>query len=241
MAAEGARSRAVVAIMAKAPRPGRVKTRLTPPLTPAGAGRLARAFLVDTVRLVAGVPGARGAVLYAPARARAVFARLAPGFVLVRQPSGDLGHRLRAGVRRLLRLGLGPVIVIGADIPALSRATLTQAVRALDGGRADVVLGPSADGGYYLIGVRRPCDALFARIPWSTAGVFDRTRARARARGLRVLVLRRAWDVDTPADLHRLRRWLEHRGGGGPAATRRVLAALHPPRQRTPWHLRGSG
>jgi len=218
----------VIGIMAKAPRPGRVKTRLSPPLSPAAAAALARCFLLDTVRRVAQVGGARGAVIYAPRRARPLFARLAPGFALIPQASGDLGHRLRAAFDRLLRGGTDAAVVIGSDTPSLPPALLRQALRALDDPATDVVLGPSDDGGYYLVGMRTTHAALFEGIAWSTSTVLAETRARARARALRVRILPGWWDVDTPADLARLRRWLGARPDAQLPHTRRFLSRLNP-------------
>ena len=218
--------RAVIGIMAKAPRPGRAKTRLSPAIDPAAAARLAHAFLLDTVTLVAHVARARGALLYSPRGARHVFRRIGPGFLLVPQGPGDLGRRLAAAFDRLFRRGAGPVILIGADTPTLPRAVLERALRVLDDPATDVVLGPSEDGGDYLIGRRAPRAALFEDGAWSTASVFSATLARARAARLRVVRLRRWWDVDTPDDLARLQRWLAGRSRSTLPATRRALAAL---------------
>jgi uncharacterized protein len=213
----------VIAIMAKAPRPGRVKTRLAPPLSPAGAARLARCFLRDTIARVAQVDRARGAVLYTPHASRRAFRPMAAGLMLVPQRSGDLGRRLAFAFRDLLDLDLGPVVVIGSDAPALPASVLERAVRRLADPRVDGVLGPSEDGGYYLVGLRRPCAALFRGIAWSTSKVFEQTMARAREQRLRIVVLPRWWDVDTPEDLRRLRGWLASQPAGELRHTRRFL------------------
>jgi rSAM/selenodomain-associated transferase 1 len=194
--------------MAKVPRSGRVKTRLTPPLSQAGAASLARCFLLDTVARVAKVDRARGAMLYTPRASREVFRRMAGGFILVPQRSGDLGRRLASAFRDLLQLGLGPVVVIGSDVPSLPISVLEEALSSFEDSRLDGVLGPSEDGGYYLIGLRKPSPELFRGIAWSTPKVFEQTMTRARAQRLRIRILPRWWDVDTPEDLQRLRRWL---------------------------------
>ena len=214
--------------MAKAPRPGRVKTRLTPPLSRAGAARLARCFLLDTVARVGDVKRARGAVLYAPRTSRTVFRRMARGFILVPQRSGDLGRRLDAAFRDLLRLGLGPVVVIGSDVPSLPTSVLEQALSSFQDRRVDGILGPSEDGGYYLIGLRKPSPALFRGIAWSTPKVFRQTMTRARAQRLRIRIMPRWWDVDTPGDLQRLRRWLASRPRADLTHTRRFFEKLAP-------------
>lgn len=217
--------RAVIAIMAKAPQPGRVKTRLAPPLSPAAAARLARCFLRDTVARVAQIDRARGALLYAPRASRPVFRRMAAGFLLVPQRSGDLGRRLAFGFRDLLDLDLGPVVVVGSDVPSLPTSVLDRAVRRLADPRVDGVLGPSEDGGYYLVGLRRPCATLFRGVAWSTPKVFEQTMARAREQRLRIAVLPRWWDIDTPEDLRRLRAWLASQPGTELRHTRRFLAS----------------
>jgi rSAM/selenodomain-associated transferase 1 len=218
----------VVAIMAKAPRAGRVKTRLSPVLSPAAAAGLARCLLLDTVDRVGRIEHARPALVYTPRTARRFFARVAPGFVLVPQRGGDLGRRLRSAFERLLGLGAGPVVVIGSDAPSVPTSVLERALEALHDRRTDVVLGPSQDGGYYLIGLRRPSAGLFAGVAWSTPAVLAQTLARARARRLRVTVLRRWWDVDTPRDLARLRRWLAGRPRAELPRTRAFLASGGP-------------
>jgi rSAM/selenodomain-associated transferase 1 len=220
--------RAVVAVMAKAPRPGRVKTRLTPPLSRAGAARLARCFLLDTLARVARVERARGAVLYAPRTSRPMFRRIAAGFLLVPQCSGDLGRRLAMAFRDLLHLGLGPVVVIGSDVPSLPASVLEQAVGTLQDSRVDGVIGPSEDGGYYLIGLREPSPALFSGIAWSTPKVFEQTMTRARRQRLRMTTLAGCWDVDTPQDLERLRRWVGALPRTDLSHTRRFLDELGP-------------
>jgi len=222
------RFRGVIAVMAKAPRPGQVKTRLTPPLSRAGAARLARCFLLDTLARVAEVERAHGAVLYAPRRSRPVFRRMAAGFVLVPQRSGNLGRRLAMAFRDLLHLNLGPVVVIGSDVPSLPTLVLERAMSTLQNSRIDGVIGPSEDGGYYLIGLRKPSPALFSGIAWSTPKVFAQTMTRARAQRLRITTLPRCWDVDTPADLERLRRWVGSGRRTDFTHTRRFLQKLGP-------------
>jgi rSAM/selenodomain-associated transferase 1 len=216
-------SRGVIAVMAKAPRPGRVKTRLTPPLSRAGSARLARCFLLDTIAGVAQVERARRVVLYTPRTSRQLFRRMAGGFILVPQRSGDLGRRLASAFRDLLHLGLGPVVVIGTDVPSLPTSILEEALSRLDDPRVDAVLGPSEDGGYYLVGLRKLSPDLFRRIAWSTPKVFEQTIARSRAQRLRIRLLPRWWDVDTPEDLDRLRRWLAAHPRADLAHTRRFF------------------
>src|SRR5262245_16776458 len=153
--------RVAVAIMAKAPRPGEVKTRLCPPLTPGEATELYRCFLLDKIAQVRGLERAVPVVAFAPDDARAEFAGLAPGFALLAQRGAGLGERLTAAVADLLERGHAGVLMLDTDTPTLPRACLEEAVRCLATGAADVVLGPTEDGGYYLIGLRSPAPGLF--------------------------------------------------------------------------------
>jgi rSAM/selenodomain-associated transferase 1 len=208
--------------MAKAPRAGEVKTRLCPPLSPVQAAELAEAFLLDVIEAVRSLEMATPVIAYAPADARALFEALAPDFALVLQRGADLGERLAHVFDDLLATSAQAAIVIGSDAPTLPRAILDAGVDRI--GRADLVLGPSEDGGYYLIGLREPRPELFADIAWSTGTVFEATTARARARGLRTAILPIWFDVDTGRDLERLGASLAAAGSAAPH-TRRVLAA----------------
>ena len=211
-----------VAVMAKAPSAGTVKTRLCPPLSPVEAAELADAFLRDAWTGVRALEGVVPAVVYAPDAARAFFEALAPGCALFSQRGGDLGARLAHAFDDVLALDVAGAIVIGSDAPTLPRAILAQAIVEIVA--TDVVLGPSDDGGYYLIGLRAPRPELFADIAWSTDTVFDATLARARAAALRTVILPSWFDVDRPGDLDRLAASLAEPGVRAPH-TRRVLAA----------------
>ncbi|MGH7354245.1 MAG: TIGR04282 family arsenosugar biosynthesis glycosyltransferase [Candidatus Rokuibacteriota bacterium] len=213
-----------VAIMAKAPRPGEVKTRLCPPLSPAQAADLGRAFLLDKIAQVRALPGVTPAIAFTPEDERALFARLAPGFTLVPQRGDDLGARLHSTLDELLRHGHAAALAIDSDTPTLPSELLEEAVRVSGSRDVDVVLGPTEDGGYYLVGIRAAHRELFDAIPWSTAAVLATTLARARAAGLRTVCLPAWFDVDTPADLERLRAELDATPEGA-RETRRLLAA----------------
>jgi rSAM/selenodomain-associated transferase 1 len=177
-------------VIAKAPVPGRVKTRLCPPCTPAEAAGIAQAALADTLAAVAATP--------APRRLLALDGTpgpwLADGFEVVPQPSGGLGDRLADAFARTD----GPAFLIGMDTPQVSPALLRHASRRLAG--ADAVLGPAADGGYWGIGLRRPDPAVFAGVPMSTSRTGRVQRERLAARGLRVRDLPVLRDVDTFTD-----------------------------------------
>jgi uncharacterized protein len=197
-----------VAIMAKSPRPGAVKTRLCPPLLGEEAAALARCFLLDKIAAVRALIGARPVIAYAPEDAHAEFAALAPDFELVPQRGADLGTRLHRLLGELLGAGYAGAMAIDTDTPTLPQAFLQEAVDSLRRPGPDVVLGPTEDGGYYLIGVRAAHPALFHGIPWSTAAVREVTLRQAAAAGLKAFCTPAWFDVDTPDDLQRLRATL---------------------------------
>jgi len=190
--------------MAKHPVPGRVKTRLAAALGADAACALYRAFVLDLAERLAALPYA---VTWAYTPPDAPFAELLPGARCRPQRGRDLGERLAAALAEELAAGPGPVLAIGADAPHIPAAALAAGAAALTHG-ADVVLGPAADGGYYLIGLRGPAPGLFAGIAWGTAGVLEATLARAAAAGLAVHLLCPSFDVDQVADLSRLRALL---------------------------------
>ena len=216
-------TRVALCIMAKAPEAGRVKTRLCPPLSPADAAELYSCFLLDKIAQARGVAGAEGVLAYAPAEAAAVFEALAPGFALLVQRGDDLTARLVAVCDELFRWGLDAAIMIDSDTPTLPTERLERAVALMRDSGPDLVLGPSEDGGYYLIGLRRPHPELFEGMPWSTPAVLDETLGRARALGLSSTMLEAWYDVDTAADLVRLQADLADRSDGGPHHTRRFV------------------
>jgi uncharacterized protein len=207
-----------IAVMAKAPRAGQVKTRLVPPLTPEAAGRLSACFLSDiteNIRLAARAAAIQGYVAYAPAGLERMFdGVLAPGTGLVlADGSGELpprvhgfGRSLLDAARALFARGHESVCLLNSDSPTLPTALLAEAARALAAPGHRVVLGPADDGGYYLLGMKAPHAHLFEDIAWSTGAVAAETRARACALGLSIVELVPWYDVDDGAALERLRR-----------------------------------
>jgi len=187
----------VICIFAKPPVAGQVKTRLAAALGSERAAELARAFLDDTISAVQALPWAQPAL--------ATTEIVESGLPLLLQGEGDLGERIERVLRAALQVA-PPAIAIGADAPALPRRFLEAARAALD--RADAVVGPAEDGGFYLLGLRLCPEGLLAGLPWSASDTFTRTVERLRARGLRVEVLERWFDVDRAEDLERLRALL---------------------------------
>jgi rSAM/selenodomain-associated transferase 1 len=215
-----------VAIMAKAPWPGEVKTRLCPPLDAAQAAALYRCFLLDKIAAVRSLANASPVIAYWPEAAGAEFAALARDFSLVPQRGPDLGARLHATLTALLVDGHPGAMAVDSDTPTLPREFLQQGVNCLIGREADVVLGPTEDGGYYLIGVRAAHATLFEAIPWSTAAVLEVTLEKAARAGLTTFCLPAWFDIDTPDDLRRLESALDAGSLGGAAGqTGRLLAS----------------
>jgi hypothetical protein len=205
--------------MARYPEPGRVKTRLAAALGDDAACTLYRAFVLDLAERLERLPYA---VTWSYWPATAPFPALLPGARCRRQEGADLGARMAHALHAALAEAGGPVLVIGADVPHVSAASLAEAAAALAGG-VDVVLGPAHDGGYYLIGLRAPAPTLFHGVAWGSAGVLAATCERAAAAGLRTHLLAPDFDLDEVADLDRLRGLLA-RGDVDLPRTARLLA-----------------
>jgi rSAM/selenodomain-associated transferase 1 len=216
------------AIMAKTPAAGRVKTRLCPPLSSGEAADLYRCFLLDKIGQVRALAGATPVVAFTPEDDREIFRALAPDFLLLPQRGPDLSARLTGVLQHLLASGHDGALATDSDTPTLPVPLLQEAVDRLADPGIDAVLGPTEDGGYYLIGLRAPRPELFVQMPWSTAAVFSETMDRARRLGLRVALLPPWRDVDTPHDLDRLRAELAGTEAPGAPHTRRLLQQLAP-------------
>lgn len=212
-------------VVAKEPAAGRTKTRLCPPLDGATAAALYACFLRDTLELMRQVPGVRRSIAYLPEKADAYFRALAPDMELTAQRGADLGERLANLLDAALTGGATQAVVMSSDCPSLPAAYLRQAFAELDG-PADLVLGPCDDGGYYLIGLKRPAPRLLREVPMSTPTVTQETLAIATALGLRTALLPPWYDVDTVAELARLQHDLHGAPPGVCPATRRLLAEL---------------
>jgi hypothetical protein len=223
-------SHPAIVVMVKAPRAGEAKTRLTPFLSKAEAGALAACFAQDVVATARRV--ARDVIVaYTPRGGRRALEALLPHDLLwMEQQGADLGARLDSAVGRAAALGFSPVIVVGADSPTLPPQLIETAIGALAAREADIALGPTEDGGYYLIGLRRPVRNLFQNIAWSTSFVYRQTAETAARMGLRLHELPRFYDVDTPADLLRLREriYQDKDAQERAAATYRWLLAHEP-------------
>ncbi|MBI5419551.1 MAG: TIGR04282 family arsenosugar biosynthesis glycosyltransferase [Deltaproteobacteria bacterium] len=212
-------------LMGKAPLPGKVKTRLCPPLALRDAAALYACILSDVAEEMERLRGVERYLFFTPAEASAHF-RAGPfgGYHLRPQEGDDLGERMERAIGEAFNNGARRVAVVGSDCPALSAARVRSAFRELSSA-ADAVFGPADDGGFYLVGLGGPSPALFGGIEWSTGSVLSAVLSRCRNAGMAYALLPRESDVDTSEDLAALRRWA--RGHATPACprTRKWLAA----------------
>lgn len=186
--------------MAKAPLPGYAKTRLIPALSAASAARLHRQLTLRTLATVRAAGLGPVTLWCAPDLRQRFFRALQRrcGIELRVQPEADLGQRMA----HIFAAGDSqPLLLIGSDCPVLTPEHLRQAALALQS--ADAAFITTEDGGYYLVGLRRPAPELFAGIAWSTPQVMAQTRERLAALGLRWQEVTQLWDIDDPADLAR--------------------------------------
>ena len=194
----------LVIVFARAPLPGRAKTRLIPALGAAGAARLQARLIgraLETARRARiGRVELHGAGVRGSARLRALARRHAVR--LEAQADGDLGRRMALAIGRGLRRARR-VVLIGSDCPVLRASDLRRAALRLAGGR-DAVFAPAEDGGYTLVAMRRASHRVFASIEWGSGRVMGATRERLAALGWRWSELPRVWDVDRPEDCRRL-------------------------------------
>ena len=195
-----------IAVMAKASKAGRTKTRLAPPLSLEEAARLNTAFLSDIAgNLIAAAAAASiaGYFATAPSGEDAFFDDL-PAIGRFDASLPGFGACLHHAIAVMFERGHRSACVLNADSPTLPGSILIEAARHLEGGGDRVVLGPSEDGGYYLLGMTRPHPRLFEDIAWSTERVAEQTLDRAAEIGVRVHLLPRWYDVDEAETLHRL-------------------------------------
>lgn len=195
-------------VFAKAPIPGQVKTRLAGRIGKRGAAELYKTMVRRTLRMLKEAQLAPVELWCAPDTKHGFFAacRRDYGIKLRVQRGSDLGRRMNHALSSALS-ECPYALLIGGDCVSLKAADLRFALTALTTGR-EAVLGPAEDGGYVLIGLRRPCPALFRGIAWGGAQVLTATRQRLRQAGLDWVELESRWDVDRPADVRRLKHWI---------------------------------
>ncbi|MBV9235561.1 MAG: TIGR04282 family arsenosugar biosynthesis glycosyltransferase [Xanthobacteraceae bacterium] len=202
-----------IAIMAKASIPGRAKTRLVPPLTFAEAADFNTAFLKDVVANIAAAAREapiRGYAAYGPPETVAFFtSTLMSSVGLIEAWHPNFGDCLLTAIEAMFDRGHSAAVVLNSDSPTLPTALLTETARLLACAGDCAVLGPSRDGGYYLLGLKTPYRRLFEDVAWSTEQVAEQTRARAAEIGLPVHVLPEWYDVDDAQSLQLLRSELD--------------------------------
>jgi len=210
-------------VVAKQPAPGQTKTRLCPPLTPVQAAALYDCFLRDTLNTMRKVPDVQRVIAFLPEDAQGYFNQLAPDMGLICQRGLSLGERLDNLLTEALANGAQRAVVMDSDSPTLPAAYLSQAFERL--AHADVVLGPTRDGGYYLIGLKQPQPHLLRQVQMSTPNVLSDTLKLADATGLSVSLLPSWYDVDTIADLHQLDREITGMNANNSAPATRLWLA----------------
>jgi uncharacterized protein len=245
-----------LAVMTKVPQAGRVKTRLVPPLTPEEAAELNKCFLRDTAAAISSACSRRpagdgsktrltvqrhashrepatarayGIAVYTPVGAESAYNDILPAdFSLLPQRGDKFGERLYLAIEDLFKCGFESVCLIDSDSPTVPAENFEQAVELLSTSEDRVVLGPSDDGGYYLIGVKKPHRHLFEQIDWSTERVLNQTMQRATEIGIEVKLLPTGYDVDDGVSLRRLCNELLGEQGDDSVApsTRKFLAEL---------------
>lgn len=195
-------------IMAKQPIIGKTKTRLSPPLSPEQATALYKALLLDTIALCSQVESVDLAVASTPPDASDYFQHVSPaGTLILPAACEDIGGCLSLVLGELLDRGYQMVLAINSDGPSLPLSHIESALKFLKD--SDLVLGPSEDGGYYLIGLKTYYPALFEGIDWSTARVIGQTMNKASDLGLSIALLPNWYDIDTARDLQRLQAELD--------------------------------
>jgi rSAM/selenodomain-associated transferase 1 len=225
-----------LAVMTKAPRVGEVKTRLVPPLTHDEAARLNSAFLRDIADTILAAIGetaternALGVGVYTPPDAEADYKNILPEkFLLIPQRGDHFGDRLVFAAEDLFKVGFASVCLINSDSPTVPSENFSQAVELLQLSGDCIVLGPSDDGGYYLIGLKKLHRKVFEEIDWSTERVLEQTRQRAAEIDVDVKLLPTCYDVDDRATLWQLCGELlgENSRGGVAPNTRKFLIGI---------------
>jgi rSAM/selenodomain-associated transferase 1 len=208
-----ARGLCALAVMTKAPQAGQVKTRLVPPLTSYEAAKLYKCFLQDTASSIIEAccrdglrtPAAAEIAVYTPVGAESAYDDILPNnFSLLPQRGDKFGERLYFAAEDLFKCGFESVCLIDSDSPTVPAENFATAVELLNTSGDRVVLGPSDDGGYYLIGFKRLRRQLFEEIAWSTERVLEETTRRAAELGVEVKFLPAGYDVDDAKSLRRL-------------------------------------
>ncbi len=231
--------RSIVVIVAKEPVPAQVKTRLSTHLSAGQSAELYSLFIQDMVEEMSKIPGASKtvqcdssshtalALAYTPEKAKPIFEKILPIRIpLFPQQGADLGERLANIFNRLFTKGYDQVHIINSDSPDMFHCLVKGSISLLEQPQTELVLGPCSDGGYYLIGLKRPIPELFEQMPWSTDRVLDKTLEKARFLGLPFALLEPWYDIDTHDDLLKFLARHKNRGDGDDGPGWRTLRYL---------------
>lgn len=217
-------------IFAKEPSPSLVKTRLQPFLTAEVSAEIYRVFLLDTLDKVFPLPDIKLFLACYPSKESTFFYSLSKEYSLslINQKGNDLGERMQHAFEDTIGDGFKKNIIIGADSPTLPPSCIQKAFSMLD--QSELVIGPSMDGGYYLIGIKGKVPGVFDRIPWGTSEVFMLTLKKVASLGLKADLLPFWYDVDTIEDLKFLvghLSFLSHSQKDIPSRTFKLLESLN--------------
>jgi rSAM/selenodomain-associated transferase 1 len=199
-----------LAVMAKAPLAGQVKTRLLPALTAQDAADISRFLLIDQLNQVQELDATDFYLFFTPNDTLSLLAELAPPrFSLLPQQDGDLGARMAAIFTKLLQTGHKSIILIGGDLPPVPLGYFVEAYAFLESSQKRVVLGPSRDGGYYLVGCNQSTPQIFQDMTWSHSQVLAQTLDKLAGLQIDHHLLPPWFDIDTPDDLRYLESILD--------------------------------
>jgi hypothetical protein len=208
-------------VFAKEPQAGKVKTRLRGELSPGACVRLYKAFLKDTLSLARRVKCFARVLAYASCRAQPGYLKsIGRDFIFYEQKGKALGGKMLDAFDFAWRMYCDKIVIMGSDSPNLPAKRINDAFKLLD--TSDIVLGPSLDGGYYLIGLKAPCAGIFKGVRWSSQTVLARTLKNALNLGKKVSTLKSWYDVDEPFALSLLRNDLRRDKSAAPW-TRKLL------------------
>jgi len=215
-----------IVLFSKAPVSGRVKTRLVPPLSDDDAASLQHAFIFDTLSILFDAGNYQVFIACHPSREDPFFAGIASRYnvKLVDQGGGSLGDRMKRVLLQLKSKGYSSVVIVGSDSPTLPSGFISDAFEGLK--KNDLVIGPSIDGGYYLIGVRGDVPDIFEGISWGSSTVFEETAKKVRAQAIRTHLLPFWYDIDTIDELRFVAIHLASLPGNQSVFARNALESL---------------
>lgn len=209
-------------IFAKEPVKNKAKTRLSAHLSGPQRLRLYKAFLKDTLDMVKDIQCDQKIIAYdADTKDPRYLRGIAPSFAFYRQEGKDLGRKMHNAFKFAARNRASKIVIIGSDSPTLPAGYIEKAFQKLD--RNDIIVGPSRDGGYYLIGLKKPCQGLFRGIKWSSDEVLEETLKSAKGLKKKMALLNKWYDIDKSEDLDYLKRDLKKKDKDIARWTRRFL------------------